>query len=57
MIGKQIIAIINFPPKQIANFMSECLVLGSIGTNNTVTLIRPEQQMDNPEQADPSKTE
>ena len=28
LIGKQIIAIVNFPPKQIANYFSECLVLG-----------------------------
>ncbi len=30
LIGKQIVAVINFPPKQIANFMSECLVLGVV---------------------------
>ncbi|ADR22127.1 tRNA-binding protein [Marivirga tractuosa] len=28
--GKKIVAVVNFPPKQIANFMSECLVLGAV---------------------------
>jgi tRNA-binding protein len=28
--GKKIAAVVNFPPKQIANFMSECLVLGAV---------------------------
>lgn len=39
LIGKQIIAVVNFPPKQIADMMSECLVLGAIGINNEVTLL------------------
>ena len=30
LIGKQIIAVVNFPKKQIADFMSECLVLGAV---------------------------
>ena len=39
LIGKQIIAIINFPKKQIANFFSECLILGVVGENKEVTIL------------------
>lgn len=39
IIGKQVIAIVNFPKKQIADFMSECLVLGAVGDNKEVTLL------------------
>lgn len=40
LIGKQILAIVNFPKKQIANFFSECLVLGVYGDNKQeVTLL------------------
>jgi tRNA-binding protein len=39
LVGKQIVAVINFPKKQIADFMSECLVLGSIGTENSIVLL------------------
>lgn len=41
LIGKQIIAVINFPKKQIANIMSECLVLGAVAENKEVTLLQP----------------
>jgi tRNA-binding protein len=47
LIGKQVIAVINFPPKQIANIMSECLVLGGIGNNNEVALIQPDRTLPN----------
>lgn len=47
LIGKQIIAVVNFPPKQIATLMSECLVLGGIGENKEVTLIEPERKIKN----------
>lgn len=36
--GKQIIAVVNFPKKQIGKFMSECLVLGSINEDEVVLL-------------------
>ena len=38
LIGKQIIAVVNFPKKQIGNFMSECLVLGSVDGDDIVVL-------------------
>ncbi|MBB4806836.1 tRNA-binding protein [Chryseobacterium defluvii] len=41
LIGKQILAVVNFPKKQIANFFSECLVLGVYGTDKEVTLLTP----------------
>lgn len=47
LVGKQVIAVVNFPPKQIANIMSECLVLGGVGENKEVTLIEPERKVEN----------
>lgn len=47
IIGKQVIAVTNFPPKQIANFMSECLVLGTVGADKTITLLQPERRTEN----------
>nr|WP_214460455.1 tRNA-binding protein [Flavihumibacter fluvii] len=45
--GKQVIAVVNFPPKQIGNFMSECLVLGIYNENNDVVLLKPERPVAN----------
>ncbi len=45
--GRQVIAILNFPPKQIANFSSECLVLGVYGENNEVVLLQPDRLVKN----------
>lgn len=47
LVGKQIIAVVNFPPKQIANFFSECLVLGVYDHQNQVVLMQPERKVDN----------
>ena len=47
LVGKQIIAVVNFPPKQIANFISECLVLGVYNENNDVVLLQAERKTDN----------
>ncbi len=48
LIGKQILAVVNFPPKQIANFLSEVLVLG-IYNENGVVLITPDRKVINGE--------
>lgn len=45
--GKQVMAVLNFPPKKIAGFMSECLVLGIYTANNAVVLLQPEQAVPN----------
>ena len=45
--GKQIIAVVNFPEKQIANFISECLVLGVYTEKNEVVLLQPQQTVQN----------
>lgn len=39
LLGKQIIAVVNFPKKQIGKFMRECLVLGSINDENDIVLL------------------
>lgn len=41
LVNRQVIAVINFPPKQIADFISECLVLGVYDENNNVVLLAP----------------
>ena len=47
LVGKQIIAVVNFPPKQIADFMSDCLVLGVVDGDNPVILLQPERNVKN----------
>ena len=47
LIGKQVIAVVNFPAKQIANFFSECLVLGVYNENNDVVLLEPSLRVQN----------
>ena len=46
LIGKQILAVVNFPPRQIADFMSEVLVLGTYSKDGVV-LITPDQSVEN----------
>lgn len=45
--GQQVIAVINFPPKNIAGFQSECLVLGVYDEQNAVVLLEPKTAVSN----------
>lgn len=47
LIYRQVVAIVNFPPKQIANFISECLVLGVYDEQNHVVLLQPDKMVPN----------
>ncbi|PSL35301.1 tRNA-binding protein [Chitinophaga ginsengisoli] len=47
LIGKQVVAVVNFPVKQIANFFSECLVLGVVGNDKEIVLLRPDKTVAN----------
>ena len=46
LLDKQIIAVVNFPKKQIGKFMSECLILGAV-QNDDVILLHPETHVKN----------
>ena len=46
LINRQIVAVVNFPKKQIADFMSECLVMGAVKEND-VFLLHPETKVKN----------
>ena len=41
--GRLVVAVVNFPPKQIGPFMSECLVLGAVNEDGTVRLLEPDE--------------
>ena len=47
LLNKQVVAVTNFPPKQIAKFISECLVLGVVLENKEVVLLHPERKVPN----------
>lgn len=46
LLGKLVVAVTNFPPKQIANKMSEVLVLAAVSPNGSLRLIRPEGEVE-----------
>ncbi|MEQ8665667.1 MAG: tRNA-binding protein [Rhodospirillales bacterium] len=43
--GRRVVGVVNFPPKQIGKFMSECLVLGVPDEDGEVVLLRPDQDV------------
>jgi tRNA-binding protein len=45
LIGKQVIAVVNFPPKQVGSFMSEVLVLGLSDASNAIVLVGPDNEV------------
>lgn len=47
LIGKQVLGVVNFPPKQIGPFMSECLVTGFVTADGPVVLAVPDRPVDN----------
>lgn len=47
LVGRQVVAVVNFPPKQIADFFSECLVLGVYTDKKEVVLIAPDRRVEN----------
>lgn len=47
LVGKQIVAVINFPPKQVGPFLSECLVTGFADENGDIVLTQPERKVPN----------
>jgi tRNA-binding protein len=47
LVNRQIVAVVNFPKKQIGKFMSECLVLGAVGNNGEIILLSPDFKVEN----------
>lgn len=47
LVGKQVMAVVNFPPRQIGKFMSEVLVLGLPDANGEIVLTGPDQSVPN----------
>jgi tRNA-binding protein len=46
LLGRQVVCVVNFPPKQIGPFVSEVLVLGAYADAQTVVLLRPDQDVE-----------
>lgn len=46
LVGRSVLAVVNFPPKQIGPFLSEVLVLGAVQSDGRVVLVRPDEEGD-----------
>lgn len=49
LIGRQVLAVVNFPPKQVGSFMSEVLVLGLSNESGAIVLVEPDRPVPNGE--------
>lgn len=47
IVGKQVVAIVNFPPRRVAGFKSEVLIIGGVPTDGDVILLTPDQEIPN----------
>ncbi|HLR66781.1 MAG TPA: chaperone CsaA [Virgibacillus sp.] len=47
LIGRQVVAVVNFPPMRIAGYKSEVLVLGGVASDDDVVLLAPDEQVEN----------
>ena len=47
LVGRQLVAVTNFAPKQIGPFMSECLITGVVGESQGVVLLTPDREVQN----------
>ncbi|WP_366187233.1 tRNA-binding protein [Flavobacterium ovatum] len=47
LVGRQIVAVVNFPKKQIGKFLSDCLVLGAVGDAGDIVLLAPDVKIEN----------
>ena len=45
LLGRLVVGVVNFPPKQIGPFMSECLVIGALDDDRGVVLLRPDREV------------
>lgn len=45
LVGRQVVCVVNFPPKRIGPFLSEVLVLGAYGEGQEVVLLRPDHEV------------
>lgn len=47
LVGRQVVAVVNFPPRRIAGFDSEVLVLGAMPSDSEVVLLAPDHRVEN----------